>query len=79
MDRPFLRNGLGGLFDVFEPTYLRAAFHKPDLSPVLAHLVFGPIEWRGSGGTLPTEPDPLTVVFGKLGKHSRRSGVMLAN
>ena len=63
-----MRNAIGGLFDVFEPTYLQAAFQKRGSSPNLSHLVFGPIEWRIHGGPLPKAPDPLTIAFRELGR-----------
>ncbi|EKM51863.1 uncharacterized protein PHACADRAFT_199370 [Phanerochaete carnosa HHB-10118-sp] len=66
-ERPFLRNGIGGLFDVFEPTLIQAALDKPAPVPRLAHLIFGPIEWRVNGGKIPSRPDPLTMAFKKLG------------
>lgn len=69
-DRPFLRNSVGGLFDVFEPTLIRAALEKPAPAPRLSHLTFGPIEWRVNGGTVPKHPDPLSKAFKKLGESS---------
>ncbi|KIP05187.1 hypothetical protein PHLGIDRAFT_165933 [Phlebiopsis gigantea 11061_1 CR5-6] len=62
-----MRDATGGLFDVFEPTYLQAALQKRGSSPNLSHLVFGPIEWRIHGGRLPKALDPLTRVLWELG------------
>lgn len=78
----FLRNAVGGFFDVFEPSYLQPAFNKPGPSPNLAHLVFGPMEWCINGGRLPEPRDPLYVLFyNTLGKfhisvYSTRNGTM---
>ncbi|GJE98394.1 hypothetical protein PsYK624_146230 [Phanerochaete sordida] len=66
--RPFLRHGIGGLWDVFEPTLLRPALEKPaHAGPRLPHLVFGPIEWAVNGGARPRPRDPLSAAFAALG------------
>lgn len=67
-EKIFVRNAIGGLFDVFEPTYLQPALQKPEPAPNLSHLVFGPIEWRIHGGMLPGLLDPLTASFKELGE-----------
>ena len=64
----FIRNAIGGFFDVFEPTYLQLALLKQGPTPNLSHLVFGPIEWRIHGGDIPLPLDPLTAVYSELGK-----------
>lgn len=63
-----MRNAIGGLFDVFEPTYLQPALQKQEPAPNLSHLVFGPIEWRIHGGIIPEPLDPLTASFKELGE-----------
>ncbi|TFK84417.1 hypothetical protein K466DRAFT_226759 [Polyporus arcularius HHB13444] len=50
-----------GLYDVFEPTLIKAALTKP-LN--LGHLIFGEAEWAALSGTeAPSMVDPLTAVF----------------
>lgn len=54
------RSELTDLYDVFEPTYLKAALAK---FPYLGHLVFGKSEWLAMGGELGDGTDPLSVYF----------------
>jgi len=54
------RAELTDLYDIFEPTYLKAALEK---FPYLGHLVFGKAEWLKMGGTLGDGSDPLSKYF----------------
>ena len=52
------RNETTGLYDPFEPTYLREALESPQN---LGHLIFGKEEWIRIGGKLSDCLDPLTL------------------
>ena len=54
------RSELTDLYDVFEPTYLKASLEK---FPYLGHLVFGKSEWLAMDGELGDGTDPLSAYF----------------
>ncbi len=55
----------GAEFDIFEPGYLRAAL---EMHPCLGPLIFGQTKWRGLGGIVTPDDDPLTSVFRRRGE-----------
>ncbi|KAH7919662.1 hypothetical protein BV22DRAFT_1050902 [Leucogyrophana mollusca] len=59
-----VRNSSIGLFDVFEPTYIRLGLEK---EVNLGHLIFGEEKWRQLGGTVSQQDDALTQLFRQTG------------
>ena len=57
-----------GLYDVFEPTYLRDALQRKELN--LGHLIFGDDVWRQLGYHTPKPLDPLSQALLDSGTYS---------
>ncbi|KAI0366367.1 hypothetical protein BV20DRAFT_1124273 [Pilatotrama ljubarskyi] len=78
-----LRDASAGLYDVFEPTYLRTALTDKSAAggPVLGHLIFGDEDWMhlSEGSACPTTPDdPLTANYRELGLHRAHTNLRIS-
>ncbi|KAI0746392.1 hypothetical protein C8Q80DRAFT_1174915 [Daedaleopsis nitida] len=66
---PFIRSQDPLLYDVFEPTFIRAASEHKNL--VLSSLIWGKARWESLNGwetgTAPASSDPLTRIYTELG------------